>query len=220
MKDNDQNTNAMTAFPNLPKWSSCWRRTGFNGSLEVAAEALRHLAENERPIGGQSMYNAEHLHQVANELDITRRDLLEPVDPLICSELAAQGARAAAQDFPAITLNSLAETLWAVGIHLGIDFDSARQTSGKPSDVLISAIDAYAEARRRAAFAMLDRNPAVRQVVQQAWCGWFQSDPSPNTDENTLKSSEEGFIAGVAWMLEKLKDHENSAQANSGAAQR
>ena len=36
---------------------------------QSAVEALRFLAENNRPIGGQDQFNAEHLLQIANELE-------------------------------------------------------------------------------------------------------------------------------------------------------
>lgn len=48
--------------------------TGFNGCLETAAEALRHLAEHPRPAYGNDRFNAEHLHQIAGELDMTSED--------------------------------------------------------------------------------------------------------------------------------------------------
>lgn len=42
--------------------------TYYNGTLEVARKALKYLAENPRPNGGQQAFNSEHLHQLANEL--------------------------------------------------------------------------------------------------------------------------------------------------------
>jgi len=40
-----------------------------NGVEETALEALRFLSENNRPDGGQSRFNAEHLLQTADELE-------------------------------------------------------------------------------------------------------------------------------------------------------
>jgi len=40
-----------------------------NGCNETAPAALRYLANNERPTGGQQEYNAEHLFQLADELE-------------------------------------------------------------------------------------------------------------------------------------------------------
>jgi N-glycosidase YbiA len=42
---------------------------GYNGCLRVAAEALKYLASNTRPSGGQQHFNAEHLYQLASELE-------------------------------------------------------------------------------------------------------------------------------------------------------
>ena len=44
-----------------------------NGCNETAPAALRFLAENERPAGGQQDYNSEHLYQIADELEATYR---------------------------------------------------------------------------------------------------------------------------------------------------
>jgi hypothetical protein len=44
---------------------------GFNGCINTAIKALRYLADNERPIGGQENYNSEHLLQTADELERT-----------------------------------------------------------------------------------------------------------------------------------------------------
>lgn len=40
-----------------------------NGCETSAIEALRYLANNPRPKGGQEHYNAEHLLQIADELE-------------------------------------------------------------------------------------------------------------------------------------------------------
>lgn len=50
---------------------------GINGCLQVAARALAFLSDHERPIGGQSHYNAEHLLQLASELRKTATALDE-----------------------------------------------------------------------------------------------------------------------------------------------
>ena len=39
-----------------------------NNCVEVAIQSLEYLAENPRPSGGQEMFNAEHLYQIAQEL--------------------------------------------------------------------------------------------------------------------------------------------------------
>lgn len=36
---------------------------------EEIIEALRFLAENDRPIGGNERFNAEHLYQLADDLE-------------------------------------------------------------------------------------------------------------------------------------------------------
>ncbi len=59
-------------------WSSDWKANGLNGCMRQASKALRFLANNERPMGGQSEFNSEHLLQIAEELDITKRELLAP----------------------------------------------------------------------------------------------------------------------------------------------
>lgn len=35
--------------------------------MSYISEALRYLAENDRPTGGQERFNAEHLYQLADE---------------------------------------------------------------------------------------------------------------------------------------------------------
>ena len=41
---------------------------GFNNSVKTAQDALRYLANNPRPNGGEERYNAAHLFQIADEL--------------------------------------------------------------------------------------------------------------------------------------------------------
>lgn len=57
-------------------WPAAWRTEGWNGCMCTAAEALRFLASNARPIGGEQTFNAEHLLQIAEELQKTQRELL------------------------------------------------------------------------------------------------------------------------------------------------
>lgn len=42
----------------------------FNGCNKSAPEALRYLAENPRPIGGESSFNTTHLYQLAREIEL------------------------------------------------------------------------------------------------------------------------------------------------------
>jgi hypothetical protein len=42
---------------------------GDNECLDSAVRALRYLANNSRPPGGQSLYNTEHLLQIADEVE-------------------------------------------------------------------------------------------------------------------------------------------------------
>jgi len=42
-----------------------------NDCDKTAPAALRYLAENDRPSGGESLYNAAHLYQIAAELEAT-----------------------------------------------------------------------------------------------------------------------------------------------------
>jgi hypothetical protein len=60
------------------KWHADWKANGFNHCMTQAAKALRHLANNERPSGGQSDFNSEHLMMIASELEVTQRELLTP----------------------------------------------------------------------------------------------------------------------------------------------
>ena len=57
-------------------WPLDWKNTGFNGCLATAAAALRYLANNDRPLVGNTPYNAEHLIYTAHELDLTQQKLL------------------------------------------------------------------------------------------------------------------------------------------------
>ena len=47
----------------------------FNGSIRQAQRALRFLAENDRPIGGEEFANAASLEQIADDLEVTRKRL-------------------------------------------------------------------------------------------------------------------------------------------------
>lgn len=55
----------------IDSWPPDWRREGFNHCMREAARALRYLAENPRPIGGESFPNAACCHQIAGELEKT-----------------------------------------------------------------------------------------------------------------------------------------------------
>lgn len=50
-----------------------------NGCDTTAPKALRYLASNPRPAGGESHYNSEHLLQIAGELDSAVRNTRMPV---------------------------------------------------------------------------------------------------------------------------------------------
>lgn len=58
------------------EWPAEWKASGFNHCVVAARDALRFLAKNDRPEGGEDKYNFEHLHQIADELEITKRELL------------------------------------------------------------------------------------------------------------------------------------------------
>jgi hypothetical protein len=64
------------------KWDAEWLRNGFNGCLRTAANALRYLANNDRPTHGEQLYNAAHLLQTANEIELTQQKLLHPLAPV------------------------------------------------------------------------------------------------------------------------------------------
>ena len=53
----------------LKKLNDCGQKQWPNYCLETAIEALRYLAENERPDGGNSSFNSEHLYQIADEIE-------------------------------------------------------------------------------------------------------------------------------------------------------
>ncbi|WKZ86290.1 hypothetical protein N5B55_04890 [Ralstonia pickettii] len=57
-------------------WPAAWLEEGWNGCMNTAARALRFLADHARPTGGAQTFNAEHLMQIADELEITKRALL------------------------------------------------------------------------------------------------------------------------------------------------
>lgn len=46
-----------------------------NGCDRTAPAALRHLANHDRPLGGKSNFNGEHLEQIASELEATHEKL-------------------------------------------------------------------------------------------------------------------------------------------------
>lgn len=60
-----------------------------NGCDKTVPAALRYLAENERPFGGESRFNAAHLYQLAREIELMAEDPLyrhaqQPVVPENC----------------------------------------------------------------------------------------------------------------------------------------
>ena len=48
-----------------------------NGCDESVPAALRYLARNPRPTGGQELYNSEHLYQLADEIEDAVRNNYE-----------------------------------------------------------------------------------------------------------------------------------------------
>lgn len=56
----------------LGKATEVWR----NGCDRTAPAALRYLAQNERPRGGEELYNSAHLLQIADEIESTARAML------------------------------------------------------------------------------------------------------------------------------------------------
>lgn len=51
----------------VQEFDDAWPK-GFNNSITQAQKALRYLANNPRPNGGEESYNAAHLLQIADEL--------------------------------------------------------------------------------------------------------------------------------------------------------
>jgi len=50
--------------------------------LDTAIDALRFLANNQRPQGGESTFNAIHLLDIASNLDADRRHVLDLADAI------------------------------------------------------------------------------------------------------------------------------------------
>lgn len=50
-------------------WPERWKFEGFNGCISQAAKALRYLAVNARPIGGEQFPNSACCYMIADELD-------------------------------------------------------------------------------------------------------------------------------------------------------
>lgn len=57
---------------------------GMNGCFETAPAALRYLAKNPRPAEGQATYNAEHLLQIAGEIEKTVK---QPAPPTVSADV-------------------------------------------------------------------------------------------------------------------------------------
>lgn len=72
-------TTDKTATPGN-NWPAGWRVGGFNYCIDSAVGALRFLAKNDRPIGGEQNFNSMHLLQLADELAKTQKDLLATSD--------------------------------------------------------------------------------------------------------------------------------------------
>ena len=53
-------------------WCLDWKRNGFNGGILQAQRALRFLADNDRPSGGEQFPNSACCHMIADDLEITR----------------------------------------------------------------------------------------------------------------------------------------------------
>lgn len=51
-----------------------------NGCDKTVPAALRFLAENSRPSGGESLYNSAHLYQLADEIEIMADRLTDTID--------------------------------------------------------------------------------------------------------------------------------------------
>lgn len=71
-----QEAMTITLESTLPDWPECWLAEGWNCCMPTAAQALRYLAENKRPSGGQDRFNAEHLYDIAIALEKTQRELI------------------------------------------------------------------------------------------------------------------------------------------------
>ena len=54
---------------NIPDWCPLLDKGFINNCDKVIPEALRYLAENERPSYGNDRFNSEHLFQLAEELE-------------------------------------------------------------------------------------------------------------------------------------------------------
>jgi hypothetical protein len=63
-----------------------------NGCDRTAPKALRYLASNTRPSGGESHYNSEHLLQIADELERAVKNSTLPVTPPAANPRAAMEA--------------------------------------------------------------------------------------------------------------------------------
>lgn len=54
-------------------WPEDWKRNGFNGGIVQAQRALRFLADNDRPDGGEQFPNSACCLAIADDLEVTRR---------------------------------------------------------------------------------------------------------------------------------------------------
>lgn len=55
----------------LNEWPVQWQTYGWNNCFAVAVEALKFLANHERPIGGEQHFNSMHLEDIAHSIDRT-----------------------------------------------------------------------------------------------------------------------------------------------------
>ncbi|HHC2407303.1 hypothetical protein VAJ50_19680 [Klebsiella pneumoniae] len=77
-----------------------------NGCDKTVPAALRYLAENERPFGGESRFNAAHLYQLAREIELMAEAPLyrhaQPV-PVVPKSIGVREAISALESADAVT---------------------------------------------------------------------------------------------------------------------
>lgn len=90
-----------------------------NGCDKTVPAALRYLAENERPFGGESRFNAAHLYQLAREIELmAEAPLYRHAQPAPVVPDAATAIRACLSEFPESARNiveecaDIAENAW------------------------------------------------------------------------------------------------------------
>lgn len=65
----------------IADWPARWRQTGYNGAFDQAVRALRFLAENDRPSGGEQFPNSAACHMIADDLARTQRAYAQALQP-------------------------------------------------------------------------------------------------------------------------------------------